>query len=97
MKQSLGTKLSPILAEIEDALWDFEADRPGIKPEFTAEGFRAALKIFMCVLLDKMYEYQRSKLIPLEEASILAEEAGKEIRAFVKKYIGIDTHVLYKI
>jgi hypothetical protein len=92
----IGQKLSPILEEVEGELWEFEANR-GIKPEYTNEGFRAATKIFMSVVLDKMWELQESENIPIEDRSNMATKAGEDIRQLVKNYTNIDCHDLYKL
>lgn len=93
--ETIGQKISPILVEIEDTLWEHEA-RQGGKPEFTIDGFRAAAKIFMAVLMDKMYEMQEKESMPQKERENMAEAAGKEFRKLVKTYTNIDTHELYK-
>jgi hypothetical protein len=56
----IGKKLSPILSEIESALIEFEINvaRP---PEYTDEGFRASVKIFLSVMLDKMWKLQEDE------------------------------------
>lgn len=93
----LGQKLSPILSELEDALWDFEYAYPNEPAKYSIIGFRGATKIFMSCLLDKMWERQENKLLSKEEREQQATEAGKEVRALIKKYTGIDSHDLYKI
>jgi len=92
----IGQKISPILSEIEQTLWEFEA-AGGFKPEYTTEGFRGAIKIFMSALLDKMWELQQDEAMDLETRASMAEKAGKEVRSFIKKYTGIDSCDLYKI
>jgi hypothetical protein len=39
----IGKQISPILNEIEDTLWEFEATQ-GLKTEYTIEGFRSGCK-----------------------------------------------------
>lgn len=87
-KQTLGQRLSPILGEIEDTLLEHEADQRG-KPGFTDEGFRAGIKIFASVLLDKAWEHGQ-----LQKAD--GETIGQAIRLLVKQYTGIDTHKIYE-
>ena len=96
-KPSIGTRLSPLLIEIEASLWDFEYSHPGDRPMYSIFGLRAALKIFMSTLLDAMWQKQEAKLVPQKEREKMATEAGQAIRQLVQKYIGIDTHKLYKI
>jgi len=91
----IGQKISPILSEIEQTLWEFEA-AGGLKPEYTTEGFRGAIKIFMSALMDKMWELQQDETMDLETRAGMAEKAGNEVRDLVKKYTGIDCHDLYK-
>jgi len=90
----LGETLSPILTELEDALWEMEATIAE-KPCYTDKGFRGACKIFMSVLLDRMYELQIKENISQEDKELMATKAGEEVRALVKTYTGIDTHTLY--
>jgi hypothetical protein len=96
IKIPIGQKLSPILVEIENALWEHEAYISS-KPEYTIEGFRAATKIFMSVLMDKMYELNIKEGMSLEDAGNMATKAGEEIRQIIKTYTDIDTHELYKV
>jgi len=93
--KTIGQKISPILNEIEDTLWEYEAN-DGPKPEFTEEGFRSAIKIFMAVMMDKMYSLQSYEDMSLEDRSNMATKCGEDIRKFVKIYTDIDTHNLYK-
>lgn len=91
----IGKKISPILSEIEETLLEFEAFT-GKKPEFTIVGFRAATKIFMSVLMDKMWELQADEKINIKDREKMAEKAGQDVRRLIKTYTGIDTHELYK-
>ena len=91
----IGKQISPILEEIEGTLLEFEANR-GIKPEFTIEGFRAGVKIFMSVMMDKMWELQEKESMDMGVREKMAENLRKEVRALVKTYVDLDTHELYK-
>jgi hypothetical protein len=91
----IGKKISPILEEIEDTLWEFEANN-GQKPEFTIEGFRAATKIFMSVLMDKIWELQEDEKFIMPDRENMAQKAGEDVRKLIKTYTGIDCHDLYK-
>lgn len=91
----IGKKISPILVEIENTLWEFEANNEDIKPEYTDEGFRATLKIFMSVLMDKMWELQFNEKIDIKDRLNMAEKAGNDLRELVKTYTNIDTHEFY--
>lgn len=88
---ALGTQFSPILEEIADALLEnYET-----KPEFTLEGFKAALYIFQSALMDKMYTLQTNEDIPNEIKMDMALKLGGDLRDLVKTYCNIDTHELY--
>ncbi len=91
----IGKKISPILSEIENSIWEFEAS-VGIKTEFTTEGFRAATKIFMSVLMDKIWELQEGENITMEDRMNMVQKAGEDVRHLIKVYTNIDTHEFYK-
>ena len=92
--KTIGQNLSPILEEIESALWEYEAQELG-KPGFTDAGFRAAIKIFMAVLMEKMWLYQQGSAMSQEERVKQAAWLGSEINKLVKHVTGIDTKKLY--
>ena len=91
----IGIRISPILEEIESTLIEFEAYQ-GIKPNFTNEGFRAGIKIFISVLMDKMWELQADENIDMTNRLNMAQKAGEAVKQLVKTYTNIDTHELYK-
>jgi len=91
----IGKKLSPILSEIESALIEYELNinRP---PQYTDEGFRASVKIFLSVMLDKMWKLQEDEGLDIDTRADMAEKLGTEIRNIIRVYTNIDTHSLYK-
>ncbi len=93
--ETIGQRISPILEEIENTLWEFEANR-GLKPEYSTEGFRAAIKIFMSVMMDKIWELQQDEDIGLEDRLNMVQKCGEDVRALIKTYTDIDCHELYK-
>jgi len=90
----IGQKLSPILKEIEDSLWEFEAE-VGQPPLYTNDGFRGGIKIFISVMLDKMWDLQEDENMSMEDRSNMAEKCGSEVMEIVRKYTGVNTHELY--
>ena len=92
---TIGEKLSPVLAEIENAIWDHDLNR-GIPPKYTDEGFKAACKIFMSALMDKTWDLQQKENIPMPTRENMATKCGKELRTLIKTYTGIDIYTLYK-
>jgi hypothetical protein len=91
----IGKKLSPVLSEIESTLMEFEINvaKP---PEYTDEGFRAAVRIFLSAMLDKMWKLQEDEGIDINTRADMAEKLGSEIRNIVRVYTNIETHDLYK-
>lgn len=90
----IGQEISKILSEIECSLWEYEANN-GIKPNYTKDGFRAATKIFMSVIMDKMFELQTNEKIPMEYRIKMVKKAGEDVRNLIKTYTDIDTYELY--
>lgn len=91
----IGEKLSPILEEIDNACWDFKIAQPNTKPDFTTNGFRAAVSIFMFAMMDKMFENMQVKNYTQEEAETEGRQLGQELRQLVLLHTGIDTFDLY--
>lgn len=91
----MGQKLSPVLAEIESTLWEHEFNVSS-KPDYTEEGFRAGIKIFMSVMMDKVWELQQDEKIEMDDRARMVEELGNEVKNLVKAHTNIDTFELYK-
>lgn len=91
----IGKKISKHLIDIEDMLWKFEMNQGG-KPEYTKDGFRAATKIFMSVLMDKIWELQDGEKIDMEDRMKMVGKAGEDLRKLIKTYTDIDTYDFYK-
>ena len=91
----IGKKISPILEEIEGALWEFE-NFSGDKPDYTEGGFRASIKIFMSAMMDKIWELQSDENMKMEDRINMVQKCGEDVRRIVKIYANIDTHDLYK-
>ena len=94
MEKTFGNQISSILLEIEGAIIDFDLNDQG-KPNYTEDAFRASIKIFASVLMDKMYNLQENEEIPLEERSKMAFQAGLDLKKLVKTYTDINTHKLF--
>lgn len=92
---TLGQKLSPILEEISDTLWESEANNP--RPcEYTDKGFHAATKIFMSTMMDKMWILQEKEDMPLNERIKMVEHCGKKIRKLILEMTNEDSFKFYK-
>ena len=92
----IGEKLSPVLVEIEDALLEFEA-YVGDQPNFTDDGFRAGIKIFMSVMMDKAFNLQSNEDMSMDTRIKMITKLGEDTRSLIKTYTDIDTHTLYEI
>lgn len=92
----MGEWLEPTLMEIEDSLWSYEIYMPSQPYGFSDESFRAIIKLFMSALMDKMWDLQEWDGMDIEDRGAMAEKCGRDVRAFVKTYTGIDTHNLYE-
>jgi hypothetical protein len=90
----IGEKITPILIEIEDMLFEFQCHCP---PDFCLEGFRASLKIFMDALLSQQWKLMESENMPQEDRINMAVKLGEELKRLIKTYTGIDTITLYKV
>ena len=91
-----GEKLSLHLIKIEEMIWVNDLAKTGA-PNYSNEGFRASIKIFMSILLDKMFELQHNENMSMEDKSNMCRKAGEDIRKLIKTYTGIDTYDIYKI
>lgn len=94
-KIKLGEALSPVLTEIERTLiaYESECNQP---PLFPDDALRSATKIFMAVLMDRMWALQVSENMEPRIRAEMARRAGSKIRKFVNTYTGVDTHQFYK-
>lgn len=92
--KTLGERLSKILVEVENAMWQHEFSK--LTPiDISDDGFRAAVKIFATALLSRQWELQEKESFDLQDREAMSEECGKDIRRIVKIYTDIDTHSFY--
>lgn len=91
----IGQQISPVLVEIENALWEFEVH--GKPPQYTDEGFRAATKVFMSAMMDRLWRLQQGETMDFTSRADMAQKMGEELRALVKTYADIDTTTLYPV
>lgn len=96
MTPPIGKQLSPTLEEIEEALWDFEFNRPGDLPGYTDKAFRAAVKIFSSAILERAFIHHKDKNSNKDKTLLAAYVYGVEIKKLVKKATGIHMPDLYK-
>lgn len=90
----IGEKLTPILVEIESTLWEFEAEL-SLKPDYPIEALRASIKIFMSVMMDKMWEVQEFDNMEMEDREKMVVNLASDLMKMVKTYTGVNTLELY--
>lgn len=93
--ETIGQRISTVLVEVENILWDYEI-RDGAQPCYPDEAFRATTKIFLSVLMDRIWELKKREGISLDDVGGMATKAGEDFRKLIKTYTDIDTHSLYK-
>lgn len=91
----IGKEISPILTEVEQTLWFYES-KIGDKPCYTEDGFRAACKIFISAVMDKMWELQERDELDIETRTEMSASCGEEFKRLIKVYTDIDTGKFYK-
>ena len=91
----IGKNLSPILLEIEAAIIDFDC-HVNIKPYYTEDALRAAGKILISVIMDKMWDMQEDDSMSMEYRMEMAQKCGEELRQLFKTYCNVDSHDFYK-
>lgn len=90
----IGKRISPVLEQIENDLWMWEANEM-VKPEYTHEGFRASIKIFVSALMDKIWNLQENEKMDFADRIKMVERASQDVSKIVKTYTNIDTKELY--
>jgi len=95
--KTLGEWLKPSLLQIEDAIWSFEMFAENTPPQYTNEGFRAIMKLFMSAMMDKIWALQEGEGMEMEDRVAMVEKCGQEVRALVKTFTNIDTQKLYEL
>lgn len=83
--------------ELEDIANDLltqnaEAKDDENKPNYTKREFMNSVIIFQTALMDKLWDFQESKGMDINERIIMAEECGFSLRDLILKYTGLDTH-----
>ena len=90
----IGVKLTPILSELEQTLWEFEANNPNTPPCYGNDAMKYAAKIFMSVTMDRFWR-EKNSTHSIAEMAVMAENLGKEIRQMILSYTGVDMHKEY--
>ena len=89
----IADNISPVLIQIEESLWIYQAKING-KMNWSTDAFRAAVKIFMTIFMDKMYDAKKDEMSQVEMLDYV-ENAGNTFNAFIIEHTGINTRELY--
>lgn len=92
----IGEQISPTLELIEMHLWSWEVQDGNGKPDYTKGGFRAAVKIFISAIMDKIWELQEDEKISMDDRERMVQKCGEDLQKLIKTYTDIDTKDLYK-
>jgi hypothetical protein len=95
--KTIGEFIAPVLESMEDALWSYENYSPNTPYGFSHESFRAAVKIFMAAMMDRIWALQEEEGMALEDRMAMVEKCGKDVSALVKTFTNIDTKKLYEL
>ena len=63
-----------------------------IRPNYTNRDLMNTIIIFQAALMDKMFDYQDSDEMDMEDRYKMARSCGSELRRLVHTYTGLDTH-----
>ena len=91
----IGKQISPILLELEAAIIDFDC-HVNIKPCYSKDSLRAAGKILISVIMDKMWEMQEEDNMCQDYRMDMAQKCGEDLRKLFKTYCDVDSHDFYK-
>lgn len=91
----IGERLSPILHEISETLWEHEANL-ATKPDYNMQGFQAACHIFTSAMLDFAYNLYAISGKDKEFMSGMATNMGRDIRNMILTYTGLDSAKFYR-
>lgn len=86
--------LTITLKEINNHLWEYEAENPNRPYGFNEEDLTYATKIFTATLVNVMWENRGDK--DLTHMSGLVEHVGSSIRELIKQACGVDMHEAVK-
>lgn len=75
-------------------MWEFESFSPE-KADYTDEGFRAAIKIFTSVFIEKIYDLQEKEGLDHSDRLNMGIQAMKDLKQMIKVYTNIDTEKFY--
>lgn len=94
LDETFGSKLEPILVELQGAIYERMTLAPNIMPHYSDKAALAALCLFWDVWTERATMYYHNMGISLKEASVRAERFSIAVRAAILDNTGIDTREL---
>jgi hypothetical protein len=91
-----GKEITDALAVIEKVIIDHEVNN-GEMLKYGEEAARAATKIFMSVMMERMYLLQIEERFEIKDAMNMARSMGDSLRSLIKTYTGLDTTKMYEL
>jgi len=95
MRKTIGQKFTPILEEIEAALWEFEYEMPNTRPVYDGTALRSASKIFLSTLLDKMWTKQEQYDMPQKQREEMVLYIGTAFQELIEEATDLDSTKFY--
>jgi len=92
MSKHYGAKITPVLKEISDSLWEIDSREQQQAYEYCDSALNSAVKIMMNVGLDRMWSDFEALETDKESRLNLVEDFGAELRMLIIKHIGVDMH-----
>jgi len=92
MSKYYGAKITPVLKEVSDSLWEIDAREHQQPYEYGETALNSAVKIMMSVGFDRMWSDFEALDTDKESRLNLVEDFGAELRMLIIKHIGVDMH-----
>lgn len=95
-KMKAKEEIENILCDVEKAIFTLEYALDDTPPGYGTRAFRAAIKIFIHVLLDQMWKMQEAEKMDMEDRVKMGQAAGEDFNLLVRKYTGQNSRKMYK-
>jgi len=95
-RKTIGQQFTPILEEIESALWEFEYAMPNSRPVYDGTALRSASKIFMSALMDKMWAKQDEYDMPQKQRCEMATYFGNALHELIRDATDLNSKKFYE-
>ncbi|MBP9839974.1 MAG: hypothetical protein KBC44_03310 [Candidatus Pacebacteria bacterium] len=90
MSKEYGKNISPIFEELSDALWEIDAREDNEPYEYGEFALNHATKIFMSVIMDKLWTRMQAQDLEPEEMEALTIKLGEGLKQLIRDTLHID-------